>query len=104
MDNHTNQGIIVIVEDYVPPATIESELEQAGLVTQAAILEPNSALPILGTLIKDGHRLVMFAEEQGGTPPGTCPPSPTSRTRRSAPDGRTSSVATAIEAAPPVRS
>jgi hypothetical protein len=73
MDKHEDQVLVLIVEDYVPPARIVQAFEHAGLVTQTATLERGAALPTLGTLIEDGHRLVVFAEEKGGDPPWYMP-------------------------------
>ena len=68
LEGHPDQVLIVIVEDYVPPATIERAFEQAGLTRYVATLDRRQPLPTLGTLIARGQRLVVFAEEQGGTP------------------------------------
>ena len=68
LDRHPREVLVVIVEDYVPPATIASSFEQAGLTPYAATLERSAPLPTLGQLIADGHRLLVFAEEHGGTP------------------------------------
>ena len=54
----------MIVEDYVPPATIERAFEQTGLTRYVATLERGEPLPTLGTLIERGQRLVVFAEEK----------------------------------------
>ena len=40
----------------------------AGLRHYAATLNPHEPLPTLGELIKNDHRLLLFAEKQGGTP------------------------------------
>ncbi len=63
-----DQVLIVIVEDYVPPSTIEEAFTHAGLRKYAATLRPRARLPTLGQLIKSGHRLLLFGEEQAGTP------------------------------------
>jgi hypothetical protein len=68
LDDHPNQVLIVIVEDYVPPATIERAFEQAGLTGYVATLERHAPLPTLGELIGRGRHLLVFAEEKGGTP------------------------------------
>ena len=66
--HHPDQVLIVIVEDYVPPATIKQSFTEAGLRRYAATLDPHARLPTLGRLIKSGHRLLLFAEDQGGEP------------------------------------
>ncbi len=68
LQRHPQQVVIVIVEDYVPPATIRQAFEQAGLTRYVATLERGAPLPTLGELIARGQRLVVFAEEQGGSP------------------------------------
>ena len=65
---HPDQVLIVIVEDYVPPSTINEAFSSAGLTRYVATLKPHAALPTLGELIKSDHRLLVFAEEQGGSP------------------------------------
>ena len=68
LDRHPTQVLIVIVEDYVPPAMIERAFERAGLTRFLATLDRGAPLPTLGTLIARGQRLVVFAEDGGGTP------------------------------------
>jgi hypothetical protein len=68
LDRNPDQVVIVIVEDYVPPATIRQAFEQAGLAHYLATLDRGQPLPTLGALIKQGHRMVVFAEEKGGSP------------------------------------
>ena len=68
LDRHPDQVLIVIVEDYIPPATIERAFEQTGLMRYLATLDRGEPLPTLGTLIARGQRLVVFAEEKGGSP------------------------------------
>ena len=61
-----DQVLVVIVEDYVPPSTIEQAFDSAGLTRYAETLEPHSPLPTLGELIKRDRRLLVFAEVKGG--------------------------------------
>jgi hypothetical protein len=68
LEQHPDQVLIVIVEDYVPPASIQRSFEQAGLTRYVATLERGQPPPTLGALIARGQRLVVFAEEKGGTP------------------------------------
>jgi len=65
---HPDQVLVVIVEDYVPPATIKQAFDSAGLTSYAATLKLHAPLPTLGELIKSGHRLLVFAEVKGGSP------------------------------------
>jgi hypothetical protein len=68
LERHPDEVLIVIVEDYVPPALIERAFEQAGLARYVATLDRHQPLPTLGELIARGRRLVVFAEKSGGTP------------------------------------
>lgn len=68
LDRHPDQVVVVIVEDYVPPATILQAFEQTGLTRYVATFDRKQPLPTLGTLIARGQRLVVFAEENGGSP------------------------------------
>jgi hypothetical protein len=68
LERQPDQVVIVIVEDYVPPNTIERAFEQTGLTRYVATLDRRAPLPTLGELIARGQRLVVFAEEQGGSP------------------------------------
>jgi hypothetical protein len=66
---HRDQVLIVIVENYVPPSTIQHAFTDSGLIRYAATLDVHGALPSLGALIKSDHRLLVFAEVDGGSPP-----------------------------------
>jgi hypothetical protein len=68
MESHPREVLMVIVEDYVPPAIIASAFEQAGLARYLVTLERRAPLPTLGALISHDTRLLVFAEEKGGTP------------------------------------
>jgi hypothetical protein len=68
LDAHPDQVVVVIVEDYVPPTTIRQSFEAAGLLRSVATLPRQGPLPTLGELIARGHRLVVFAEDKGGSP------------------------------------
>jgi len=73
LERHPDEVLVAIVEDYVPPATIEQSFEQAGLTRYVATLDRHAPLPTLGQLIARGQRLVVFAEEKGGSPPWYMP-------------------------------
>jgi hypothetical protein len=68
LEDHPDQVLIVIVEDYIPPSTIERAFERAGLTRYVATLDRREPSPTLRTLIASGRRLVVFAEEKGGSP------------------------------------
>jgi len=65
---HPRAVVMVIVEDYVPPATVERAFAQTGLERYVATLEHGRPLPTLGELIAGGRRLVVFSEANGGSP------------------------------------
>ena len=73
LHSHPTQVLVVIVEDYVPPTTIKQAFGASGLTRYAATLEPHTSLPTLGELIKSDHRLLVFAEVEGGSPPWYMP-------------------------------
>lgn len=68
LDAHPNQVLLVIVEDYVPPATIERAFAKVGLLRYVATLDRDEPMPTLGELIGRDRRLVVFAEKDGGSP------------------------------------
>lgn len=68
LGEHPDQIVVVIVEDYVPPSTIERAFATAGLTHYVATLRAHAPLPTLGELIKSDHRLLVFAEVDGGSP------------------------------------
>lgn len=70
---HPDQVVVVIVEDYVPPSTIEQAFAAEKLTQYVATLKRHAPLPTLGELIEEGHRLVVFAEVKGGSPPWYMP-------------------------------
>jgi hypothetical protein len=65
---HPDQVLIVIVEDYIPSAAIERAFALAGLERYVVTLNRHEPLPTLGALIDQDRRLVVFAEQDGGTP------------------------------------
>ncbi|HEY3758341.1 MAG TPA: hypothetical protein VGL37_01150 [Solirubrobacteraceae bacterium] len=65
---HRDEVLIVIVEDYIPPAAIARAFAQAGLERYVATLDRHAPLPTLGELIAQDRRLVVFAEKDAGTP------------------------------------
>jgi hypothetical protein len=68
LKDHPDEVLIVIVEDYIPPSTIEQAFERTGLSRYVATLDRSEPSPTLRTLITRGQRLVVFAEANGGSP------------------------------------
>ncbi len=68
LKEHPGEVIVLIVEDYVRPGVIEGAFSKAGLLPYVATFERHSPLPTLGALVSSGHRLVVLAEVEGGSP------------------------------------
>ena len=70
---HPGAVVMVFIEPYVPVGTIGRALERTDLLTHAARLRLGSPLPTLGQLRRADTRLVVLAEEDGGTRPWYLP-------------------------------
>jgi hypothetical protein len=68
LQRHSSEVLIVILEDYVPPNAIASAFAKAGLDPYLLTLKQGAPLPTLGSLVAGNRRLVVFAEEKGGSP------------------------------------
>ena len=68
LEGHPREVLVVVVEDYVPPAIIAAAFGEAGLTRFAVTLSRHTPPPTLAELIAGGRRLVVFAEEKGGEP------------------------------------
>ncbi len=68
LDRNRDQVVMLILEDYPPAAAVTEAFAHAGLARHVATLEPGAPLPTLGTLVSSGRRLIVFAENHGGTP------------------------------------
>jgi hypothetical protein len=66
--SHRDQVVILLVEDYPPAKAIAAAFAKASLASYAATLPREGPLPTLGELIRSGHRLVVLAENHGGSP------------------------------------
>jgi hypothetical protein len=65
---HPREVLIVVVEDYVPPTAIAEAFSQSGLDPYVVTLKRGAPLPTLGALVSENRRLIVFAEEKGGSP------------------------------------
>jgi hypothetical protein len=65
---HPDEVLIVIVEDYVPPEAIASAFAKAGLDSYTVKLARGTRQPTLGSVVGENRRMVVFAEEKGGSP------------------------------------
>ena len=71
--DHPGAVVMAFIEPYVPVGTIGRALERTGLLTHAARLRLGQPLPTLGQLRRADTRLVVLAEEDGGTRPWYLP-------------------------------
>jgi hypothetical protein len=69
LKRNRREVVVLFVEPYVRPATIERSLDEAGLLRQAAALKRDEPLPTLGELIRNGTRVVILTEKDGGARP-----------------------------------
>ena len=67
-ERNPGQVLIVVVEDYVPPSTIERVFGAGGADALRGDAAAHGPLPTLGQLVASGQRLLVFAEEKGGSP------------------------------------
>jgi hypothetical protein len=61
--------LVLFVEPYVAVDEIERGLRDAGLLSYAAALDRDRPLPTLRELLRSGKRLIVLAEQDGGTRP-----------------------------------
>jgi hypothetical protein len=73
LQRNRREVVILFVEPYVPAATLEQSLDEAGLLRQAAALKRDEPLPTLGELIRKGTRVVILTEKDGGARPWYLP-------------------------------
>jgi hypothetical protein len=65
--------VVLFIEPYVPVDEVERALEETGLLDQAAELQRDEPLPTLRELVRAKTRLIVLAEEDGGTRPWYLP-------------------------------
>ncbi len=70
---HPGAVVITFIEPYVPVGTIERALTRVDLLSHAARLRLGEPLPTLGELKRADTRLVVLAEEDGGSRPWYLP-------------------------------
>jgi hypothetical protein len=68
LDEHPREVVVMVIEDYVPPESILTELHDAGLEPDLLPVDPATSLPTLGEMIAAGDRLFV-ALENGAAPP-----------------------------------
>jgi hypothetical protein len=70
LDDHPNDVLTLILEDYAPAADIDTAFRTAGLERSLLHHEPGEPWPTLHKMHQRGTRLVVFAQNQGGDAPG----------------------------------
>jgi hypothetical protein len=60
--------LVMVLEDYVPPARIRAVLDRAELGSMLLPFEPGDALPTLGEMVGSGKRLLVSLENGDGGP------------------------------------
>ncbi len=68
LDAHPSTFLVLVMEDYVPAASLAAAFREAGLAGLAATLPRHTPLPTLGRLLGEGKQLAVFSEKGGGTP------------------------------------
>jgi len=66
LEMHSDEVVLLFIEDYVKPADIERGFEEARLADYAYVHEPGEPLPTLREMIASGKRLLVLAENRGG--------------------------------------
>ena len=69
LEANPGEVIILFVEPYVDVDDMESALDEAGLLEQAAQISRDDPLPTLKQLVDADTRLVVLAEKDGGARP-----------------------------------
>jgi hypothetical protein len=70
LDDHPNDVVTLILEDYAEAPHIVQALRDAGLERSLVHHEPGKRWPTLRQMKRRGTRLVVFAQNQGGDAPG----------------------------------
>lgn len=65
---HPDEVLSIIIEDYVEPSEIATDVEAAGLLPFVRTPEIGAAWPTLAEMIRSGERLVVMLEEGEGGP------------------------------------
>ena len=66
LETHPDEVLMIFIEDYISPADIEKEFDEAGLVDYAWVQRRGEPLPTLRDMIASGRRLFVMAENKGG--------------------------------------
>jgi len=68
LDEHPNEVVMIIIEDYVPPEHLRQAFEEAGLTSMLLPLPAGMPLPTLREMIASGRRIAVTLENGDGGP------------------------------------
>jgi len=68
LDAHPREVLVMVIEDYVPPAELLAVLRDAGLESELLPVDPTGALPTLEQMIDRGTRLQVSLERGAAGP------------------------------------
>ncbi len=68
LDAHPAEVVTLQIEPHISDADTVAAFAESGLLDHVRYQSPGSPFPTLGEMIRDGHRLMVFIENGGGTP------------------------------------
>jgi hypothetical protein len=68
LDDHPDEVLVIVIEDYVTPERIGAVFDDAGLGGELLAVTPGAPLPTLGEMIDNGTRLLVTLENGDGGP------------------------------------
>ena len=68
LDAHLHEVLMIVIEDYVPTEQIRALFDSAGLAHELLAIEPGTALPTLGAMVRSDTRLLVSLENGDGGP------------------------------------
>lgn len=68
LDKHKSEVLTIVIEDYVPPASIVDVLQATHLSPMLLAVNPGQPLPTLGAMVRTGKRLLVSLEDHDGGP------------------------------------
>ena len=68
LDEHPGEVVTIIFESYVSAGDVEDAFNAAGLSKRLYVHKQGRSWPTLGSLIESGRRLVVFTDDDSGSP------------------------------------
>lgn len=62
LNENPHEVVMMVFQDYVPPAAIEASFQRTRLIDQVYTLDPGQPMPTLREMIEAGQRVVVFSE------------------------------------------